>query len=68
MSQTTIASFILRFAQQDTAADESTPGPWRGVIRHVQSNRQVRFVRMEDALAFIAEYVDLENGEKKEEL
>ncbi len=62
MPEATIASFILRFTQEQPSAGEGAP--WRGVIRHVQSNEQAHFVRIEDALAFIAHYVDIDPGEQ----
>jgi hypothetical protein len=58
MPETTIASFILRFTQEHTADTEPAPGVWRGVIRHIQTNEELRFTRIESALGFIARYVD----------
>jgi len=54
MSETVISSFILRFTQEVEAQS-----PWRGVVRHVQSDEEARFTRMEEALRFMARYVDL---------
>ena len=48
-----MTSFILRFTQDQQALDT----PWHGVIRHVQNNEEIRFTRIEDALAFINGYV-----------
>lgn len=59
MSETTIASFILRFTQEQTSGPKSDAGPWRGVIRHVQSSDESHFTRVEDALTFVARYVDI---------
>ncbi len=60
-------SFVLRFVRDG----EPTPcGPvpqgagaagWHGVIRHVQSNRERAFSRWADAVAFICEYVDVQD-------
>jgi hypothetical protein len=59
MQNATIASFILRFTQEDTPPADPAGRAWRGVIRHVQDNQQTHFTRMEDALAFMARYVDI---------
>jgi len=59
MPETTIASFILRFVQEQAPSSEPTLPPWRGVIRHVQSDEETHFTNVDDALAFIAHYVDL---------
>ncbi|MCA9971620.1 MAG: hypothetical protein KC425_15455 [Anaerolineales bacterium] len=52
MSETAVTSFLIRFTQepQETA-------DWRGLIRHVQTNEELYFTRMADALAFMATYV-----------
>lgn len=54
MSETVISSFILRFTQESDA-----DLPWRGVVRHVQSDEESRFTRMEEALRFIGRFVDV---------
>jgi hypothetical protein len=59
MVETAVHSFILRFAQESPAETLPTGDPWRGFIRHVQTNEQVRFTHIEDALNFIANYVEL---------
>ncbi|MGD2177300.1 MAG: hypothetical protein PVG71_05695 [Anaerolineae bacterium] len=65
MPQATIASFILRFTRESGSESKgcrpSAPsgGGWRGVIRHIQTTEEMRFARMEDALSFIARYVDI---------
>lgn len=55
-----VDSFVLRFVREapvaDVRADEQA---WRGMIRHVQSNRERSFLRWTDALAFISEFIDL---------
>ncbi len=70
MPEATIASFILRFTQEHAPETGVPAGPWRGVIRHVQTSEEIRFVQMEDALAFVARYVDLTldvSGERAED-
>ncbi len=62
MSETTIASFVLRFTREHDAGDSPGGAGWRGVIRHVQIGEEIHFTRMDDALAFITRYVDI-NGD-----
>lgn len=62
MTETTIASFIVRFIQEGGADDAAQPAGWRGVVRHVQSNQQMRFTCIEDALHFMEKFVDLNAG------
>ncbi len=54
MSETVISSFILRFTQES-----ETDLPWRGVVRHVQSDEEARFTRIEEALRFIGRFVEV---------
>lgn len=37
--------------------EDEDSAAWHGVIRHVQSDAELRFTAMEEALSFIAEYV-----------
>ncbi len=60
MSETTIASFVLRFTHEHDAGDYPSGAGWRGVIRHVQIGEEIHFTRMKDALAFITRYVDID--------
>lgn len=57
MSETAVTSFIIRFTQEP-APD---PAPWRGLIRHIQSNQETHFTRIEDALHFITQFIELDN-------
>ncbi len=54
MSETVISSFILRFTQESDA-----DLPWRGVVRHVQSDEESRFTRIEEALRLADRDVEL---------
>ena len=54
MAETAINSFMMRFIQE-TEADAS----WRGVVRHVQTDEEARFTRIEEALQFIGRFVDV---------
>ncbi len=59
MREMTIASFVLRFTQEQASGSGSASGPWHGVIRHVQSDEETHFKRIEDALAFVSRFVVL---------
>jgi hypothetical protein len=59
--QTNVASFVLRFVQETSDASlDFGRAPWRGVIKHVQSNDELQFTSFVDAIAFISSYVDLD--------
>jgi len=62
MPEATIASFILRFTQEHSSKADPPCAAWRGVIRHVQTNKEIRFTQVESALAFVARYVDISPG------
>jgi hypothetical protein len=57
MSETAVTSFIIRFTQEP-APD---PAPWRGFIRHIQTDQETHFARIEDALQFITQFIQLDN-------
>lgn len=57
MSETAVTSFVLRFTQES----EAPPTAWRGLIRHIQTDQEIHFVRIEDALQFIAQFIELGN-------
>lgn len=67
MPETIIASFVVRFTQDPASGQDLAAPDWRGVVRHVQSDDQVRFTRMEDAITFMARYVDLATGQDEEQ-
>ena len=57
-----ISSFVIRFVQNE-AQDEvenSIHHPFRGSIRHIQSDEEMNFSIWEDAVEFIRRYVPLE--------
>jgi hypothetical protein len=60
----TISSFVIRFVHAEGAAPEQPPAslptpPYRGTIRHVQTDQEQAFTRWEDAVAFIQRFVPL---------
>lgn len=53
-----IASFVLRFTQEMWQDTEGEPHiQWRGHIRHVQGDEEVRFTDFTDAVMFIQRYL-----------
>lgn len=64
----TITSFVIRFVLEE-AAEESAGGgdrtpvfaPYRGSIRHVQSDAALQFHVWQEAVEFIRRYVPLES-------
>jgi hypothetical protein len=53
-TQRDVASFVVRFTQDLWQDDEGEPHvEWRGNIRHIQGDEQVRFTDFSDAVAFI---------------
>ncbi|MGC9399834.1 MAG: hypothetical protein ACP5HM_11950 [Anaerolineae bacterium] len=59
MADTKMVSFVLRFTQEPHT-DATSPSVWRGMLRHVQTNEQIYFTELEEALAFITRYVDIQ--------
>ncbi len=57
MPETLIASFVLRFVLDQEAGAE--PTSWRGIIRHVQTNDELHFSGMKEALTFIQRFVEI---------
>ena len=57
MPDTLIASFVLRFVLDQEAG--AAPNTWRGVIRHVQTNDELHFSGMKDALVFIQRFIEI---------
>ena len=56
-----ISSFVIRFVMneaQDEPAD-AEQHPYRGSIRHIQSDEELNFHVWEDAVEFIRRYVPL---------
>ena len=62
-----ITSFVIRFISSESSEHSSgddnfagsTPA-YRGVIRHIQTNRELAFTHWKEAEAFIGQFVNLE--------
>ncbi|NLX11086.1 MAG: hypothetical protein GXY36_15670 [Chloroflexi bacterium] len=50
-----MVSFVLRFVREE--GDDGQQVRWRGVIKHVQSDRTADFARFSDALEFMQNHV-----------
>lgn len=59
-----ISSFVIRFVV-DRAAAEQAHQPYRGAIRHIQTDEEINFANWEEAVNFIRRFVPLEahNGQ-----
>lgn len=53
-----ISSFLIRFIQETPSAEKSSI-PYRGFIRHIQTDSEISFTRWDDAITFIQKYVPL---------
>ena len=60
MPGTEVDSFVVRFAKKPDSQECSQSISWYGLIRHIQSDRQLRFTNIKDALSFMAGFVQLE--------
>ena len=64
----TISSFVIRFVQDEAEAKAVETGPahmpYRGTIRHVQTDQEVSFTRWEDAVSFIQRFIRLEQPQE----
>ena len=55
----TITSFVIRFIVEE-AEEALAASPYRGSIRHVQSDQTLNFSAWQDAVEFIRRFVPLE--------
>ncbi|HEY5731344.1 MAG TPA: hypothetical protein VIS72_14935 [Anaerolineales bacterium] len=58
-----ISSFIIRFVMNEVQEEhaDAPSHPFRGSIRHIQSDEEMNFHAWEDAVEFIRRYVPLES-------
>ncbi len=61
MPDTLIASFVLRFMLDQEGG--AAPNSWRGVIRHVQTNDELHFSGLKEALSFIQRFVEIPDSD-----
>ena len=54
-----ISSFVIRFVIDSAAGEQSRP-PYRGAIRHIQTDEELNFSNWEEAVTFIRRFVPLE--------
>ena len=56
-----ISSFIIRFVLNEAQEDleNSAPHPYRGSVRHIQSDEELNFHLWEEAVEFIRRYVPI---------
>ena len=59
--ETHLVSFVLRFVyDQPPGETTASAARWHGVVRHVQSNEELHFIRWADAVAFIERFAQLD--------
>jgi hypothetical protein len=63
-SKTQIVSFIIRFVQDQTKGTVE-PVPYRGAIRHIQTDQEVQFTHWEDAEDFIRQFISIDQVSEK---
>lgn len=58
-----ISSFVIRFVMNEAHDEpvETHQNPFRGSIRHIQSDEEMNFHMWEDAVEFIRRYVPLQH-------
>lgn len=56
-----ISSFVIRFVMNEAQdeLEDAEQHPYRGTIRHIQSDEEMHFHLWEDAVEFIRRYVPL---------
>ena len=56
--ETHLVSFVLRFVYDQPPG--APAARWHGVVRHVQSNEELHFIRWADAVTFIERFAQLD--------
>lgn len=56
-----ISSFVIRFVMDGSAGTAQNIPPYRGVIRHIQTDEEVNFIHWEDVEKFIRRFVPLDS-------
>jgi len=57
----TISSFVIRFVMDSSAEAGRIHPPYRGAIRHIQTDDEMNFSNWEEAVTFIRRYVPLDS-------
>jgi hypothetical protein len=55
-----ISSFVIRFVVDSASAGGQSHSPYRGAIRHIQTDEEINFSSWEEAVTFIRRFVPLE--------
>ena len=55
-----IKSFVIRFVVEGPSSKEVDRSHFRGTIRHIQSNEEIKFNTLDDVIKFIQCYVPLD--------
>jgi hypothetical protein len=55
-----ISSFVIRFVIDSTPETGQKNMPYRGAIRHIQTDEELNFANWEEAVTFIRRFVPLE--------
>ena len=63
-----ISSFVIRFVLNEAqgTVEDTVQQPFRGSIRHIQSDEEMNFHIWEDAVEFMRRYVPLEAKESSD--
>lgn len=52
-------SFVVRLTKEPREVESSeVPDTWRGLVQHIQSGNELRFVQLKDLFEFIESYVE----------
>lgn len=68
MPETAVNSFVVRFVEEQPTSLGVETTAWHGVIRHVQSRTELRFVDIHDAIRFMNSYVNIGGSLDRAEL
>lgn len=63
-----ISSFVIRFVFESAVKLGQSHLPYRGAIRHIQTDEEINFANWEEAVNFIRRFVPLEPGNDQERL
>ena len=57
-----ISSFVIRFVVDNVTASGQAHPPYRGAIRHIQTEEEMHFSNWEEAVNFIRRFVPIDSG------